>query len=280
MANVLPRSKQLAVLNALIEGTSIRATARMTDVSIPTVLSLLVRVGEACADLLDGMLRGLTCSRIECDEIWAFVQKKQKQVRATDDATQVGDAWTFVAFDPDTKLVASHVVGKRDAATTDAFIADLRTRLSNRVQLTTDGLALYKGAIADSFGADGIDYAILVKEYETEVAGPGRYSPPSVKSIEKIPVFGAPEETLVSTSGVERQNLTMRMQMRRLTRLTNAHSKLLRNHKAATALHFAHYNFVRQHSTIRCTPAMAAGVASRAWSMDDLLSAALDGVRP
>jgi IS1 family transposase len=279
MANVLPRSKQIAVLTALIEGCSVRATARMTDVSIPTVLSLLVRVGEGCAQLMDDTMRGLSCARIECDEIWSFVQKKQRQMTEVDDVSR-GDTWTFVAFDPDTKLIPSFRIGKRDAANTDAFIADLRSRLSNRVQLTTDGLALYRGAVEDAFGADGVDFAQLVKTYESEAAGPGRYSPPRIASIEKIPVLGAPIEEHVSTSGVERQNLTMRMQMRRMTRLTNAHSKKIENHVAATALHMAHYNFARIHTSIRATPAMAAGITKTVWSMDDLLSAALDGVRP
>lgn len=257
-----------------------RATERTAEVSRPTILSLLLAVGDGCTSVLDGTMRDLHCRRLEADEIWDFVGKKQKRVRATDDATQVGDTWTFVAFDPDSKLVPAHLVGKRDAATTDAFIADLKKRLASRVQLTTDGLALYRGAIADAFGADGIDYATLIKNYESEDAGAGRYSPPKVSSIEKTPVFGQPDEDLVSTSGVERQNLTMRMQMRRMTRLTNGYSKSLRHHRAATALHFCAYNYVRIHSTIRCTPAMAAGVTNKVWSMDDLLAAAIDGVIP
>ena len=224
-------------------------------------------------------MRGLPSTRIEADEIWGFIQKKQKRTTIAD-PDERGDVWTYVAIDPELKIIAAYRVGKRDAETTDAFIADLKARTPRRLQLSTDGLALYKGAVARSFGEGGIDYAQVVKSYEADITAPGRYSPPKVTSIEKTPIFGEPVEELVSTSLVERNNLTMRMQMRRLTRLTNAHSKLLRNHKAATALHFAHYNFCRVHETIRCTPAMAAGLTKTGWSMDELMMAALDGWRP
>ena len=178
----------------------------------------------------------------------------------------------------ETRAVA-FLTGKRNAETTNTFIADLASRLRYRVQISTDGLRMYINAIEQSFGSN-VDYAQIVKEYEAEPAGSGRYSPPKVKSTAKTPIFGSPIEELVSTSYVERQNLTMRMQMRRFTRLTNGHSKKLENHGAAIALHFAHYNFARIHSTLRVTPAMATGVAKTVWSMDDLLDAAIGGVRP
>ncbi|HEY4014352.1 MAG TPA: DDE-type integrase/transposase/recombinase [Polyangiaceae bacterium] len=280
MANVLPRSKQLAIVGALVEGCSIRSTERMLGVHRDTIMRLGAQVGEGCAELLDETMRDLPCERLELDELWAFIGKKQRRVRATDDAARVGDVWTWVAIDATTKLVPSFMTGKRDANTANAFIKDLAARLRNRVQVTTDGLHTYVAPIAAAFGTSGVDYAQLHKTYEAEPVGPGRYSPPKVTGTEKTPVFGFPIEELVSTSYVERQNLTMRMGIRRFTRLTNAHSKKLENHGAAVALHFAHYNFVRVHQTLRCTPAMAAGVAKTVWSMDDLMSAALDGVRP
>jgi IS1 family transposase len=275
MANVLPRQKQLAALGALVEGCSIRSTERMTGIHRDTIMRLGARVGEGCAILLDETMRDLPCERLELDELWAFVGKKQRHVRASDDSSRVGDVWTWVAVDATTKLVPTFLTGKRDAATANAFIKDLAARLRNRVQVTTDGLRAYIAPIAVAFGTSGVDYAQLHKTYEAEPTGPGRYSPPKVTGTEKTPIFGFPIEELVSTSYVERQNLTMRMGIRRFTRLTNGHSKKLENHGAAVALHFAHYNFVRVHSSLRCTPAMAAGVASTVWSMDELLDAAI-----
>ncbi len=273
MSNVLPKSKQVAVLSALVEGVSVRGTERMTGVNRETVLNLLVRVGNGCAALLDQRMRDLPCSRLEIDELWSFIGKKQRHVTESDDASRVGDAWTYVAIDADTKLVPAFLTGKRTVVTTNAFISDLASRLRNRVQISTDGMRMYASAIGASFPT-GVDYAQIVKEYEADPAGAGRYSPPKVTGTEKTPIFGAPVEELVSTSFVERQNLTMRMQIRRFTRLTNAHSKKLENHGAAIALHFAHYNFARIHSTLRVTPVMAAGLTSAVWSMDDLLDAA------
>jgi IS1 family transposase len=280
MSNVLPRDRQLAVLSALVEGVSVRGTERLTGVCREAVLSLLVRVGDGCAALLDAKMRDLPCTRLEIDELWAFVGKKQRHVKETDDASRVGDCWTYVAIDAETKLVPCFLTGKRDVATTDTFISDLASGLRYRVQISTDGLRMYVNAISDAFTSRGVDYAQIVKEFESEAAGPGRYSPPKVTATIKTPIFGAPIEELVSTSFVERQNLTMRMQIRRFTRLTNAHSKKLENHGAAIALHFAHYNFARIHTTLRCTPAMAAGIATTVWSIDELLDAALDGVCP
>lgn len=278
MANHLAREKQIAVISALVEGCSIRATERMTGVNRETVGTLLGRVGNGCATLLDASMRDLDCKRLEIDELWAYVAKKQRHVTAKDDASQVGDTWTFVALDAETKLVPSFLVGKRNAECTQAFIADVASRLKNRVQISTDGLRTYVDAIAASF--DDVDYAQLHKTYEAEPIGPGRYSPPKVIATEKTPVFGEPVAELVSTSYVERQNLTVRMGVRRYTRLTNAFSKKLEQHVAATALHFAHYNFVRRHQTLRVSPAMAAGVTSTLWSVGDLLDAALNGETP
>jgi IS1 family transposase len=233
-----------------------------------------VRVGEGCAELHDRMMRDLPCQRIECDEIWGFVQKKQRHVTEQDDAAAVGDTWTFVGIDADTKLIPAYLVGKRDAQTTHAFVSDLASRMRNMVQISTDGLGLYVAAIERSFGVD-VDYAQVVKSFEADPIGPGRYSPPKVSRVEKTPIIGNPNMRAASTSYVERQNLTMRMGIRRMTRLTNAFSKKLRNHQAATALHFAHYNLVRRHQTLRVTPAMAAGVTSEMWSTEQLLDAAL-----
>lgn len=276
MSNNLPREKEVAVVNAFVKGCSIRSTERMTDVNRETIGTLLVRVGAGCADPLDAKMRDLNWARLEIDELWAFIGKKRRHVTKNDDPKRVGDAWTFVAIDAETKLVPSFLVGKRDAECTHAFIADVASRLKNRVQIPTDGLRTYVDAIAAAFG--DVDYAQLHKTYEAEPTGPGRYSPPKVVSTEKTPVFGEPVAELVSTSFVERQNLTVRMGVRRYTRLTSAFSKKIENHIAATALHFAHYNFVRQHKTLRVSHAMAAGVASTLWSTGDLLDATLDGV--
>jgi IS1 family transposase len=279
VANNLTRDKQIAVVNALVEGCSIRSTERMTGVNRETIGTLLIRVGNGCADLLDETMRELDCDRLEIDELWAFVGKKQRHVTQEDDSSRVGDTWTFVAIDADTKLVPSFLVGKRDAVCTNAFIQDVARRMKNRVQISTDGLRTYVEAIGAAFAETGVDYAQLHKTYEAEATGPGRYSPPKVTSVEKTPVFGEPVTELVSTSFVERNNLTVRMGVRRYTRLTNAFSKKLENHVAATALHFAHYNFVRRHQTLRVSPAMASGLSQKLWTTGDLLEAVLDGVR-
>ncbi len=228
MPNLLPREKQLAILCALVEGRSIRSTERMTNTHRDTICRLLVGVGGGGAALLDQRMRDLDCQRSEIDELWAFVGKKQRHVREKDDASRVGDTWTYVAVEATSKLIPSFRVGKRDVETTDAFVADLAARMRNRVQLSSDGLRLYVEAVAQSFG-ENLDYAQIVKSYEAEPIGPGRYSPPKVTS---------------------------------------------ENHVAATALHVAHYNFVRQHKTLRCTPAMATGVEPTMWSMDESLAAA------
>jgi len=230
---------------------------------------------KAAPPLHDKMMRDLPCERIECDEVWSFIQKKQRNLKPTDDAGQVGDAWTFVGIDADTKLIPAYRVGKRDAYNTHAFVADLASRMRNRVQISTDGLGFYIAAVESAFGVE-VDYARVVKSYEADPIGPGRYSPPKVASVEKAALIGNPDLRTASTSFIERQNLTMRMGIRRMTRLTNAFSKKLRNHRAATALHFAHYNLVRRHQATRVTPAMAAGVTNEMWSMEQLLDAALE----
>jgi len=245
----------------------------MTGVHRDTILRLMVRVGNGCSALLDEKMRDLSCTRLELDELWAFVGKKQRQVSAWDDPS-LGDTWTYVAIDADTKLVPTFMTGKRDETTTRAFIDDLAARLANRVQITTDGLRLYVRPIMTAFGGE-VDYGMLVKEYEAEAAGPGRYSPPRVVATAKTPILGEPVAELVSTSYVECHNRTIRMSNRRFTRLTNAHSKKIENHAASIALYFAHYNLVRRHSSLRCTPAMASGVTSTMWSMGELLDAAL-----
>ena len=279
MSNNLPRDKQIAVVNALVEGCSIRSTERMTGVNRETIGTLLLRLGDGCADLLDETMRDLDCDRLEIDELWAFIAKKQRHVTNADDGSRVGDAWTFVAIDGDTKLIPSFLVGKRDGVCTNVFINDVARRMKYRVQVTTDGLRTYADAIRSAFVENGVDYAQLNKTYETEPGVDTKYSPPKVTGITKTPVFGEPTIELVSTSYVERQNLTIRMGVRRYTRLTNAFSKKLENHIAATALHFAHYNFVRRHQSLRVTPCMAAGLTQTMWSTGELLEAVLDGAR-
>ncbi len=270
MANALPRDKQITIIRALVQGVSIRSIERMTDVHRDTIMRLMVRVGQACEKLQDRMMTDLTCEAIEIDEIWGYVAKKQRNVRKDDNALVVGDQWTFVAIDADTKLIPCFHTGKRDMSNAKAFVSDLASRLRNRVQLSSDALAAYPESVLEAFG-DAVDYAQIVKSYEEEPAGSGRYSPPRVTSVEKRPVFGEPIEERVSTSYIERQNLSIRMSNRRMTRLTNAFSKKLENHKAAMALHFANYNLCRVHRTLRVTPAMAAGVTDHVWTIAELV---------
>ena len=269
--NKLSKEKQEMAIAALVEGSSIRAVERMTGIHRDTIMRLMVRVGQNCENLLDSYMRNLTCKYIELDEIWCFVGKKQRHIKDTDNEEMVGDQWVFVALDAESKLIPSFKIGKRTLETACAFINDLSGRLQNRVQLSSDALKAYIEAVETSFGAN-VDYGQVVKTYEAEPIGPGRYSPPEVIKTDRIKVAGNPKYQYISTSYVERNNLTMRMQMRRFTRLTNAFSKKIENLKAAVALHFAHYNFVRIHGSLRVTPAMAARVTDHLWSIHDLIN--------
>jgi IS1 family transposase len=242
----------------------------MTGTHRDTICRLLVEVGNGCAALMDEQMRELPCRRIQVDEIWAYVGKTQAHLTEDDDRSRLGDQWTFVALDPDTKLIPSYRVGKRDSENAVAFMTDLSERLANQVQLSSDALAAYVDAVERAFGAD-VDYGQELKFYDAEPVGPGRYSPPKVASRQRTVIAGNPDQAHISTSLVERQNLTMRMSMRRFTRLTNAFSKKVENLRSAVSLHFAHYNFVRVHRTLRVTPAMKAGVSDRLWTLDELV---------
>jgi len=271
--NRLKKEKELAIVSALVEGVSIRSIERMTGVHRDTIMRLLNRVGERCSRLLDQHMVGFHSRSLQVDEIWTFCKKKEQRLTgAEENNPELGDQYAFVAIDADTKLVPMFTVGKRDSENAHQFMQELRVRLNGngRIQLTTDGFRAYLTAVESAFGGD-VDYAQLVKVYGAENPGPGRYSPPRVTETVSTTINGNPDPRHVSTSYVERQNLTMRMQMRRFTRLTNAFSKSLRNLKDALALHFCHYNFVRIHGSLRVTPAMAAGIADRIWNLEDLL---------
>ena len=269
----MPVDQAAKAIQCLIEGCSVRSTERLTGFHRDTILRLLVVAGGRCQRFLDTRVRNLTCRRIQCDELWTFVQKKQRRLRK-DDPAEFGDQWIFVALDADTKLVASYVVGKRMATTTQRLIGDLAKRLSHRVQLTTDGFRFYVNAVEDHFGSQ-VDFAQCVKLYgEYGQHGDEKYSPsPILEVICKI-WQGDPDPDHISTSFIERQNLTLRMQMRRLTRLTNGFSKKAANLRAAVAVHFAYYNYCRVHTTLRCTPAMEAGLTDHIWTIAELLRAA------
>lgn len=268
--NRVPLARRVQIINALVEGNSIRSTERMTGTHRDTICRLLVEVGAGCAQLVDEQMHELPCRRIQVDEIWAYVGKKQAHLRPDDDRSRLGDMWTFVALDPETKLVPTWRVGKRSGENARAFMLDLSERLANRVQLSSDALSTYVDAVERAFGAN-VDYGQEVKFYDAEPVGAGRYSPPKVAARERTVISGDPDQEHISTSLVERQNLTMRMSMRRLTRLTNGFSKKVENLTAAVSLHFAHYNFVRVHRTLRVTPAMEARVSDRLWSLDELV---------
>jgi IS1 family transposase len=274
VVNILPIEKRTQIVAALTEGCSIRATERLTDTHRDTVMRLGVTVGEGCRRLHDGMMRGLQVNVLELDEQWAFIAKKQKRVRP--DERERGDCYLFVALDATSKAAVSYVVGKRNGENTVALAADLRARIVNRPQVTSDGWAAYPEAIDLAFGAE-VDFATLIKQYATTPGNEAavRYSPGKIRGTEKTVVRGEPDESKISTSYVERFNLTTRMQSRRFTRLTNAFSKKLANHRAAVALQIAHYNFCRWHETIRCTPAMALGVTDHVWTIGELVEAAL-----
>lgn len=274
MANNLSLEKKTAVIAALCEGASIRAVERMTGVNRQTVMRLGVKVGEACEKLQDEQMRELNCQHVQIDEAWGFIQKKQRQVTGADAGMFVGDVWVYVALDSQTKLVPCFLAGKRDWEHTEAFVASLSSRMKNRIQLSSDGMNQYLNVVESEFGA-GVDYGQIVKTYASpEASEARRYSPPVVTAVKRVVISGNPDERKISTSHVERQNLTLRMHMRRLTRLTNAFSKKVENFRAAVGLHFAYYNYVKIHSSIRCTPAMAAGVSSRLWTVQDLVQLA------
>ena len=265
--NRLPISKQVQIINLLVEGNSLRATSRIADVSINTVTKLLVSVGEACIKFHNEKVVNVKTRRIQCDEIWSFVYAKQKNL-PEDKAG--GDVWTWVGIDADTKLVVSWLIGLRDAETARVFIDDLASRISNRIQLTTDGLRSYLEAVEQSFAND-IDFAQLHKLYGGDPEAEKRYSPAECIGTRKVRVTGNPDKDHISTSYVERQNLTMRMGMRRFTRLTNGFSKKIDNHCYAIALHFVYYNFCRIHKTLRVTPAMEAGLTEDIMEIEDII---------
>jgi IS1 family transposase len=266
-----PKLRAQAV-GALVEGNSIRAVSRMTGIARNTITSLLVDLGQACAEFQDQALRNLSCKRVECDEIWAFCYAKDKNVPIDMQGKfGVGSIWTWTAIDADTKLIVSWMVGNRDGKAAVEFVSDLASRLSNRIQLTTDGHRPYLEAVDHVFGGD-IDYSMLIKIYGGPSDPDTRYSPAKWISSERKTISGNPDQRRVSTSYVERQNLTMRMHMRRFTRLTNGFSKKVENHVAAVSLHFMYYNFVRIHQTLKVTPAMAAGVTDRLWEISDIIA--------
>lgn len=278
--NKLPLNKRVQILQMLVEGSSMRSISRVVDVSINTVSKLLVEAGEACLAYHDENVHGLTCERIQCDEIWSFCYAKEKNAPSAKKAPVfAGDVWTWTSLCADTKLICNWFVGGRDAEYAELFMNDLAARLSHRVQMTTDGHKVYMNAVEGAFGAE-IDYAQLVKMFGTPPdAVKGRYSPADCTGIKKTKKIGSPKSKDISTSYVERQNLTMRMSMRRFTRLTNAFSKKYENHCHALALYFMYYNFIRIHKSLRVTPAMAAGLTNKLWSWEDVI-AIIDAANP
>jgi IS1 family transposase len=272
MPNVLKTEKKIAIIAALAEGMAIRQVERMTGVFRDTIMNYGVKVGQGCARIMDEKMRNLDCRNIQVDEIWGFVQKKKKNIKETDDPYKVGDAWTFCAIDADSKLVPSYKVGKRDSITANAFISDLALRLKNCIQLSSDALPAYIEAVEQGFGCD-VDYGQVVKAYERDETNTPerRYSPNKLVKVHTEVIMGDPLPPFISTSYVERVNLTTRHHMRRLTRLTIAFSKKMENFEAAVSLHFAYYNFVKSHSSLRCTPAMAADVEKSFWTVADLV---------
>lgn len=270
--NKLPTEKRAQILHLLCEGQSIRAITRLTGASKNTVAKLLVEAGKVCMAYHDEHVRNVRAKRVQVDEIWTFTYAKQRNVAtAKRQDLAYGDTWTWTAIDADTKLIVSYLVGQRDADYANAFIGDLRDRLANRVQLTSDGHNSYLNAVENVFGID-VDYAMLVKLYGlNQEAAKGRYSPAQCTGARRKAIKGNPDENHISTSYVERNNLTMRMHMRRFTRLTNAFSKKVENHAYAVALHMMYYNFVRIHSKLRMSPAMAAGVSDRLWEIGDIV---------
>jgi IS1 family transposase len=269
--NTLSLEKKALVLNSLIEGNSIRSTVRLTGLNKKTVMRLLVEAGRRAQDILDSEMVNIKCNFLQVNEIWTYVAKKQKQLKADErDSLELGDQYVFVAIDAETKLVPAFIIGKRNELVARRFMRDLRYRIVTRFQLSTDSFAPYYSTVR-LFFRDDVDYGQIHKEYREETKGERRYSPGQITRVIIRPLIGEPIRRHISTSYIERQNLTMRMQMRRFTRLTNAFSKKLENLKAATALHFFHYNFMRIHQSLRVTPAMQANITSRIWDWTDLL---------
>jgi len=269
--NKLTTDKRAQVISCLVEGNSIRSTVRMTGVAKNTVAKLLTDIGRACSIYQDKAFRALPCKRIECDEVWSFVGAKEKNTTEESKANGWGDCWTWTSICADTKLIPCWYVGTRDAAAAFHFMHDLSDRLAHRVQLTTDGHKPYLLAVESAFGGE-IDYAQLIKIYGEGPKTEARYSPAQCMGTRKAVVSGAPNKEHVSTSFIERSNLTLRMGNRRFTHLTNAFSKKVENHEAMLALFFCYYNFAKIHQTLRCTPAMEAGVATRLWSIKDIVA--------
>ena len=268
--NKLSLQKRAQIIGLLVEGNSMRATSRLADCSINTVTKLLVDIGTACQFYQAQVIKNVNSKRVQCDEIWAFCYSKEKNVAPADKGVLGhGDAYTWTAIDADTKLAISWLVGRRDNECAEIFIGDLASRLAGRIQLTTDGHGPYLNAVEKVFGG-AIDYAMLVKIYGDENTNQKRYSPAAFVCAEKRPINGNPDMKEVSTSYVERANLTMRMGMRRFTRLTNGFSKKIENLEHAVALHFMHYNFARIHKTLKTTPALEAGVTDKLWSVEDI----------
>lgn len=269
--NRLPIKARAQILTMLCEGVSMRSASRIADVSINTVVKLLEEAGITCAEIHDQLVRNVAARRVECDEIWAFCYAKQRNVlRAKSPPTHAGDIWTWTAIDPETKLVISWLAADRSAQSAMMLMFDMQQRLANRVQLTTDGHRAYLDAVEEAFGAD-VDYAQLVKIYGEAPEPKGRYSPPAILAAERKRIEGNPDPQHISTSMVERQNLNVRMSMRRFTRLTNGFSKRLEKHIHALALYHVFHNFVRIHTSLRTSPAMAAGIADELWSMQDVV---------
>jgi IS1 family transposase len=274
--NKLPIAKKVKIINLLVEGTSIRATCRIMDVSKNTVAKLLIAVGNACQKFHDEKVVKLRSERVQCDEIWSFVASKEKNTSIEQKEKGAGDAWTWVGMDADTKLIISWLVGNRDAEAANTFMQDVASRLTNRVQLTSDGFKCYLEAVTQAFGSQ-IDFAQLVKLYGSptgENVTERKYSPAECTGAKKTKICGNPNTQFISTSYIERQNLTMRMHMRRFTRLTNAFSKKLENHCAAIALHYVYYNFVRIHNSLSVTPAMQAGLTKSLMTIEDIVKLA------
>jgi IS1 family transposase len=269
--NQLNTAKQTQIIAALIEGNSINATCRMLGVGKHTVLRLLEDAGCACAAYHYDNVRNLHVNRAQCDEVWSFIYAKQRNVSAEQMEEGAGDCWTWTCIDADTKLIISYMLGDRGASTAQAFMQDVASRISNRMQLTTDGHRVYADAVEDAFGSE-IDYAMLVKLYGASNEGESRYSPATCIGCRTGVLSGDPDPKYISTSYVERQNLSMRMGMRRFTRLTNGFSKKFENHAHQVALYFFHYNFCRVHSSLRVTPAMEAGLTDHVWTLAELCS--------